>query len=596
MDKSSTAEVVLDPKLLEKIAAAKVISFDFFDTLYLRPLSDPEDVFTLLGDKLAIDDFKVKRQQAQTAAFQTMVSEGRKEITLDNIYSCFQSDKYSKSELMQAEYDLELQLVEPNYELFPLFKRLIDEGKTVVIVSDMYFGKAFFEQTLEKQGIKNIPIFSSADLNATKRDHGELFDIVCQALHVSPECVLHIGDSEVGDYTRPAERGLNSYHYVASRFRAKKKNVSLSTSLAEGILRSDALDIEYGTYEELGFLSGGPAAVGFLEWVKSKARTDGVEHILFFARDGFVITGIARELLDGQLPPFDYFYGSRTTFTLAAMTEQNFAQYIPFLISGSDGLSACEVLERIGVPIPAPAIMARFGLGEKEPLTPLLQDKLIAFLFAWRWEILKVCQRNRRALFQYLQQVGIKNHQKIAVVDVGWSGTTQEAFVSAVSQFMKLDVYGYYFCLADTPDRLRRQGHLNMSALFDSSNTRHDLIAKVYAGRVAVEFFFSAPHCSIIGLLPGNPVLPVEDPGRGGDCAISDAVTALCHGSKRFAQQYYKTAQHLGLNMDPQQIAMPMIELACTDDWAQYPLITSLKNFDAWGSSRNKQLVVTDYL
>jgi predicted HAD superfamily hydrolase len=596
MDEISMGQLCYDADLTKKIEMADVISFDFFDTLYLRPLSDPEDAFTLLGEKLKIENFRVKRQQAQAEAFKIMAQEGRKEITLENIYHCFPDCQYAKEVLMQAEYDLEMQLIEPNYELFPLFQQLIALGKQVVIVSDMYFSGRFFEQALAKQKIENVPIFSSADANATKRDSGELFTLVSKQLGVAPGKILHIGDSEIGDVKRPAEKGLQSYHYVASRFRDKKKNISLSTSLSEGLLRLEAREIEYGSYEELGFLTGGPASLGFLEWIKSKSHADGIDHILFFARDGYVLTNVANQYMQDLLPPFNYFYGSRTTFTLAAMTDSNFSTYIPFLISGSDGLAASEVLERIGAKVPAPEIMNAFGLGENIVITPALHDKLVTFLYAWRWEILKVCQRNRRALFQYLRQSGIKNHQKIAVVDVGWSGTTQEAFTNAINAFMKVDIYGYYFCLADTPERLHRQNSMNMSALFDSSNSSADLIAKIYAARVAIEFFFSAPHNSIIGLLPGEPVVAVEDAGRGADENLSDCVKALCYGSERFAQLYYSLQEKIGLQLNPQMLAMPMIELANTDNWEKYSLITCLKNFDAWGSSRNKQLLATDYL
>jgi len=588
--------MIFDQELMKKVEIADIISFDFFDTLYLRPLSDPEDAFTILGEKLNITDFKVKRQQAQVEAFKVMLKEGRKEITLDNIYSCFPETQYTKDVLMQAEYELELDLIEPNYELFPLFKKLIASEKKVIIISDMYFSKKFFEEALAKQNIEKITIFSSADANATKRDRGELFDFVSKELKIEPGKILHIGDSELVDYKRPAEKGLLSYHYVASRFREKKKNVSLCTSIAEGLLRSKARQISYGSYEELGFLIGGPANLGFLEWIRAKAQADSIEHILFFARDGFILTKILDKHMEGKFPSYSYFYGSRTTFTLAAMTESNFSSYIPFLISGSEGLSPCEVLERIGVKVPAPNIMENFGLGAKTIITPALQDKLVQFLYAWRWEILKVCQRNRRGLFQYLAQLGIKNHQKVAVVDVGWSGTTQEAFINAISPFMNLDVYGYYFCLADTPERVRRQSQLKMSALFDSTNSSPDIIAKIYAARVAVEFFFSAPHNSIIGFNPSKrKVLPIEDSGRGGDNNLSVAIKSLCEGVECFIDKYFNIQRHLNLNQNAQLIAMPIVEIACINDWREYKLITQFNNFDAWGSSRNKKLKATDY-
>nr|VUD34248.1 Predicted hydrolase (HAD superfamily) [Raoultella sp. NCTC 9187] len=77
MDEISMEQFVCEPELAKKIDMAEVVSFDFFDTLYLRPLSDPEDAFTLLGEKLNIENFRAKRQQAQAEAFRVMVQEGR---------------------------------------------------------------------------------------------------------------------------------------------------------------------------------------------------------------------------------------------------------------------------------------------------------------------------------------------------------------------------------------------------------------------------------------------------------------------------------------------------------------------------------------
>lgn len=45
----------------------------------------------------------------------------------------------------------------------------------------------------------------------------------------------------------------------------------------------------------------------------------------------------------------DYFYGSRTSLTLSTINDENFVEYLPFLLSGAEGLQPRELLERIGV-------------------------------------------------------------------------------------------------------------------------------------------------------------------------------------------------------------------------------------------------------
>lgn len=72
LDNSSDIFSYFDGLTEDKIAHAEVISFDFFDTLFSRPLADPEDAFDILGEKLNIKDFRARRQDAQTKAFRTM--------------------------------------------------------------------------------------------------------------------------------------------------------------------------------------------------------------------------------------------------------------------------------------------------------------------------------------------------------------------------------------------------------------------------------------------------------------------------------------------------------------------------------------------
>jgi predicted HAD superfamily hydrolase len=478
---------------------ADVISFDFFDTLFTRPLADPEDAFDILGKQLGIDNFKTKRQSAQVEAFRQMSASGKKEITIAGIYAAFADDKYTSEQLINAEYQLELNLVEPNGIIFELFKHLKEAGKTVIVTSDMYLPARFFEQALEKHGVTNVAVFSSADENATKRDSGELFDVIARKLNVSPDRILHVGDNEVSDVIRPREKGLLAYHYCSHYLSTICKGLPLSLSLAQGMLKSHEGYHDLQTYKSLGFTYGGAASLGFLKWIKTQAAAQQIDHVFFLSRDGYVMQKMVARGDVGDFPDSTYFYGSRTALTLATINDQNFIEFIPFLLSGAEGLQPREVLERIGVVPPAPEIMASFGLSAETALTPELFPSMTNFLFAWRWRILQVCRKNRRGLFAYIQKLGIKSGEKIALVDVGWSGTTQEAFYHAVKQFIDVEIHGYYFCLANTAEKLRRKTFLQMHAMYEAENTDITLIDQIYENRVAIELFFSAPHDSIIG-------------------------------------------------------------------------------------------------
>jgi FMN phosphatase YigB (HAD superfamily) len=580
------------------LARASAVSFDFFDTLFIRPLAHPEDAFDILGSRFGMPDFRARRRAAQSEAFRRMVAAGRKEITLADIYACWPLGAVPSSELMKAEYELELALVEPNPELLELFAAILASGKPVVITSDMYLSADFFLAALRPHGWDHLPLFISADRNATKRDSGELFDAVAAHLGLAAGSILHIGDNELADVTRPRDKGLMAFHYRAARPAAEsaRKPAPLALSLGQGLLRTRAREIAAGSYAELGFAYGGPANLGFLDWVGERARADSIEHVLFLSRDGFTMERIARADPERKLPPFCYFLGSRTAYTLAAMTADNFTAFLPFLLSGADGLAPHELLERIGVTPPAPPVMDDLGLGHEVRVTPALYPKLSSFLYAYRWEILKICQRNRSALYRYLRQMGLKDGSRVALVDVGWSGTSQEAFEMAVRPLMQLEVFGYYFCLADTPERQRRAQTQRMTAMVDAASTSAATVASVYANRVAAELFFSAPHSSVIGLRDGKDgVEAVLDEGRGDTSALAGIAQEVSDGVLAYAQHYLPLRRRLDVRATPLQTAWPLIELLTESGSPAHQLLGQVKSFDAWGSSRNHQLSLSDY-
>ena len=583
-------------QLQQLIVDAKAISFDFFDTLFVRPLVSPENVFDILERQFSIPNFRRYRLAAQTEAFRLMNLAGRKEISLKDIYACLEETGVPNDELMHAEYALELALIEPNPDMFVLFRSLLEHGKLIVITSDMYLSAAFFKDALRPHGITDVPLFISVDCNATKRDHGELFDIVSTELGLSANTILHIGDSLLADIERAREKGFKTFHYRPSHGLVEK-TVSLSASMTHGMLRTSACHIPTNSYTELGFLYGGPAHVGFLKWVTERAKLDRINHVLFVSRDGYALERIANADKNIDLPSHCYFLGSRVAYTLAAMNELNFSQFIPFLLSGGIGLRPSELLERIGVPVPSLAVMNDLGLGPDIRVNVALHERLASFMYAYRWEILKICRRNRRALYLYLKQIGITPGSRVALVDVGWSGTTQEAFEMAVHPIMDLQVYGYYFCLADTPEYLRRNQTHRMAAMINSATTSTDIIAKIYTNRVTLELFFSAPHYSVIGLEEGkHGVEAVFDAGRGNGGNLARIAEDVVQGIEEFAAHYRDFQARVPVPSSPIQICWPLIELVIDSHGSMPDLFNQVKNFDTWASSGNHEIGLVDYI
>jgi FMN phosphatase YigB (HAD superfamily) len=576
---------------------AKAVSFDFFDTLYIRKINNPEHVFELIGNRFGVSNFSALRKAAQSEAFQRMHVAKKHEITLEGVYECLRVDGANIAEIMRYEYEVELALLKPNPELFEIFSKLVESGKTVVITSDMYFSEDFFRDALRPYGLDHLPLFISAERNATKRDCGELYDLVAGELDLSHGEILHVGDNPVSDVERAEEKGIVAYHYIASHLPEPDANVSsLVASIASGLLRSSTEPVSLNSYEEFGYRYGGPAVVGFLDWILDRVRIDKIDCVFFLSRDGYVLEQVVSALPDVALPKYSYFHGSRIAFTLASVTEQNFDQFIPFLLSGSEGLSPAELLERIGVPPPDPSVMNDLGLGHSCIVTGEMHNELARFLRSYKSAILKVCKENRRGLFHSVAHLGVDPGSRIALVDVGWSGTTQEAFCLWSNQYTELDVYGYYFCLADRPEKIEREKHQKMSALISSASFSREVIQGLYDNRVLIELFFSAPHNSVIGYkVDNNQHDPVEAFDIAKNDGIKNVTSELAKGVKRFAKDYHELRTKGDFSFTPEEMAQPLIDLALSGTWRSNSLLTVVKNFDAWAGTRNKDMYLTDY-
>lgn len=581
-------------EMTDAITGADAVSFDVFDTLFVRPLSAPEDVFDLLGHRFGVPRFRRLREEAQAEAFHCMQQAGRQEITLNGIYECLAPVAVPAMVLRDAEYAMELALTRPNPELAALFRDCV-AAKPVVITSDMYLPRRFFAELLRRHGLPEVPLFISADRDATKRDRGALFDLVAADLGLPPERILHIGDNPRSDVDQARARGLQAVHYQTSRRPTRHGPATPFASMARGLVRIADPVPQPKTFYDLGYRYGGPAAVAFLDWIARQAGPDGIDHVLFISRDGFVLDRLARTLPPGLLPPSDYFRGSRVSFMMAATDQDNYAVQLEQFLAGAEGLAPLEVLERIGVTPPSDAVMRDLGLGDEVVIDPSLRPRMRAFLQAYRPEILKVCRRNRACLFQYLLSLGLRPGMRVALVDVGWRGTTQSALVQALARMLPIDVVGYYLCLVPAAEPALAG---TCRALLSPRSLSTEQLERVYANRVAVELMFSAPHHSVIGYetAPDGGILSVEDGGRREAPELARISTEIIRGIEDFAAAYTGLCRDLDLRPDPAELAGILTDFVGNIGEETLQLFATVKDFDTWAGCRKAERSLRDYL
>lgn len=200
----------------------KVISFDLFDTLVVRPFYLPSDMFQLL-DKEFIKKVKcssiTKFSKIRIEAEETMRIINRKksisEVTLEEIYdyikNTYDLDKKIANYFKKREIELELEFCKKRKTGFSLYELAKDFNKKIIITSDIYLDEKTIRKLLKQNGYNINNIYLSSSIKKTKAK-GDLYDYIVMQEKVNPEDIVHIGDNYSSDYKNAKEKGINALH------------------------------------------------------------------------------------------------------------------------------------------------------------------------------------------------------------------------------------------------------------------------------------------------------------------------------------------------------------------------------------------------
>jgi predicted HAD superfamily hydrolase len=291
----------------------KIISFDIFDTLLLRPLNSPQDVWKIIEEQERTSGFYKDRKEADAITYkQASLKNG--ETSLDEAYSMIPQWDYLK----EKELSLEKKIIIPNPEMVQIWEKAGALGKKRILISDMYLPKKFLEELLIKNGItKWDSFYLSCERNARKTT-GKLFKIMLEEEQIAPSDVLHIGDNKHSDIEQPSKLGINTFHYhkvieqvyVENPFLAHTNNQSAPFfALGWHLFKNKNKNWSY--WHKLGFFMGGYLGYLYASWIASTAKKIDKEHLMFVARDGYLLKKICNAIYPEIKT--DYFCAPRTT-------------------------------------------------------------------------------------------------------------------------------------------------------------------------------------------------------------------------------------------------------------------------------------------
>lgn len=195
--------------------------------------------------------------------------------------------------------------------------------------------------------------------------------------------------------------------------------------------------------------SPGADGHGFLEWIAGQAERDGIDHILFLSREARLLRGLAeiRHAVAAQpaLPGFSCLEFEETDLLLSTVNERNFEASLPALVASAGGIPLTAWLKRLGCEVPAAHVLRDLGLGEARLEGAATRPEVLQFLRAWKARLLQRCRAQRRRLLQQLLAAGLRPGHRVALAGTSADAAIQEAFSSAVSDLISLNVSGYFW-------------------------------------------------------------------------------------------------------------------------------------------------------
>lgn len=455
----------------------EVLSLDCFDTLIWRNTHAPTDVF---ADLVHPGGGIEPRVWAETNARKSAWSKrGLKEIGLEDVYRKMlrDADDAAVEAAVAAELALEARYAFAFEPTVSLIREAKARGLKVVIVSDMYLSEAQLRAHIAaaagEETLAMIDrVFVSAAYGKGKRDG--LFDDVIEAMGVSADRILHLGDNRAADYTAAAEHGINAVHLQqfddesAARLRMEAATASILDPAA-GISRSIcqphrsqvALRASSDPAEAIGHDVMGPALHTFSMWLKAEldemsASLGKPVRPLFVMRDGYL--------------PFRVF---DTLFPEAGARTVEISRFVALRASIADDAALDHYLDEWLDRIPIRALARQLMLFENEYARFLKGDtaeQRKAFARAVRAPDLKRKIFIRREAFlkklvAHLGAADVKAGDAVMLVDIGYNGTVQNFLTPVLQGAMNVTVAGRYIFL-----REKKQSGLDKRGMLDVRN------------------------------------------------------------------------------------------------------------------------------
>ena len=447
-------------ELKNKINQADVISFDIFDTLIIRDVLRPVDLFAFLErilkqNKIQCDNFVTYRQNAED-----MIKD-YKVANIFHIYNDLQSiynwSDETTNKALELEFELELKACHDRKYMKKIYEYAFSLNKKIVLTSDMYLTQDYMIKLLERCGYnKWDKLYISCEYQKNKAS-GELYQVIKTDFNGK---ILHIGDNIKSDYEVAKIYDIDVYPIFSvydlfinsSAYKLISKADTPDKMLILGIIAGKLFDNPYELCKTKGiidindpFLLGycfiSPVIICFVNWICDKLNNSEIDKVLFCARDGYIIEKLynqryKRYKLYDKLPKGIYFKTSRRAITVASLRNID---------------DILEILKRAYKTTKGELLKVRFGVNpsiddsesNEHAISTENSKDVNHYILRYSDKILENAKTERKNYLNYIKTLGIENEDKIALYDFCSRGTIQYNLSKLLDD--KINIIGLYF-------------------------------------------------------------------------------------------------------------------------------------------------------
>lgn len=563
--------------LADRLAVYGVISFDVFDTLILRPFSDPADLFDWIGAQLDYPDFKPLRIWAERQARRDKARRcGTPEVTLREIWAVLSDRTGIPAERgAAAELEWERRCCRANPYFLETVRILRQRGCTCVAASDMYLGRSDLAGLLEQCGYPPFAeLFISCEEGVGKHDGG-LYDRIRTRMGAG-SAYVHLGDNERSDQDQARRHGLDAVLYpnvnrAGAPFRARGFS-PLVGSLYRGIVNAhlhSGAAVYPGAYE-YGFICGGLFAVGYCRFIHQIVQQRQLDRILFLARDGAVLREVYLRLYPAERARTRYALWSRLAAIKLAAPDYRHEYFLRLLDHrAGQGRTIEQILESMEIPELLPGLCRTLQINSADLLTHKNAPEIKKYLLD-HWDRICEAYRGQSAAARRYYSRLLRGASSAAAVDVGWAGSGAVLLHHLVNGAWGLNcpitgilagTNSRQSPVPDTPEPLLFSGRL-VSYLFRQGENRdlwkfHDPYRE---HNLYWELLLSSAHGSLKGFYPGDrspyrirlkPNRPDPEPIRQIHRGILDFVQLFQDTERRLGQEIPVTGRDAYVPMLP---------------------------------------------